>query len=218
MTFDEWKCKMLINGHLCMAKRSHTICFPYTSKVGFGIKYQRLVGNADLKGIKVMLTFDQYLKLAYNVGMNSPTEIGTKMNSYQMGRIGDVGDYIQGNCRFIPRTQNMQERTDNGGAKRQGDKIRGIKDPRRGIVHKGVNNRRFCGYYITPKGRFVTTHEAAEANGCGTMTVYDRCKKCDRVISRHATNTVSTLGQHALGKTYRELGWYFEEITNDSRT
>lgn len=212
MMFVEWLKKMERDGWLARTNRPDCVCRPYTSKVGFGIKYQRLLGNAETKGIVCRLSFDQYLTLAYDAGITNPNQIGTSMKSFQMGRVGDVGDYIYGKCRFIPRTQNMQERTDNGGSKRQADKIRGLKNPSKGIVHKGKSNYRFSGYYITTKGEFVTVEEAAAANGCGTMTVYDRCKKCDRVINKYATSTLKTLGAHTLGKTYRELGWWFKEV------
>lgn len=211
MTFSDWKLNMEDAGWLASTNRCDCVCYPYTSKVGFGVKYQRLLGNAEAKGVVCELTFEQYLKLAYDVAINNPNQIGTSMKSFQMGRVGDQGNYYYGNCRFISRTQNMQERTDNGGSKRQADKILGIKNPSKGIVHKGKSNYRFKGYYVTPKGEFVTTTEAAKANSCGTMTVYDRCKKCDRVITKYATQTLQTLGAHALGKTYRELGWWFRE-------
>ena len=133
------------------------------------------------------------------------------MHEYQMGRIGDTGNYSVDNCRFIPRTQNIMERVVNGGSKRQADKIRGVKNSAKGVPHKGTSNKNWRGYFHTPNGRFTTANEAAEANDCSVMTAYDRCHHRDRTISKHATSTWMKLGKDTIGKSYRDLGWWFEE-------
>ncbi len=61
------------------------------------------------------LSFEDYLTLAYDVGVLDPTWIGAGLGKYQMARIGDVGDYKTGNCRFVMREQNIQEWRENGG-------------------------------------------------------------------------------------------------------
>lgn len=87
---------------------------------GFYLKWIRLRYSGKARGCKVLLTFDQYLKLAAKAKLKSPDEIGKAKHLYQMGRVGDTGDYIWGNCRFITQQQNQNEMTINGG-RRLGD-------------------------------------------------------------------------------------------------
>ncbi len=206
MTFEEWKLSQYELGLLWDAKKKSK--HPYGRYCPWMNKYLRV---GQLSEHKNLLTVDEYLYKVFeaNIGID---DIGVGMHNYQLCRNGDVGDYTVDNCSFKLREVNMRERTINGGSKRQADKIRGVKNPSKGFVHIGENNYRFKGYYVTPKGKFVTVSDAAKENSCGTMTVYDRCKKCDRVITKRATSTLQTLGADSLGKTYRELGWYFEEV------
>jgi hypothetical protein len=73
--------------------------------------------RGDLK-----LSFQQYLKLALRAGLTSPNQIGNRPGKYQLGRIGDNGDYEVGNCRFITFEQNYEEWVSNGGRERSIEK------------------------------------------------------------------------------------------------
>jgi hypothetical protein len=42
---------------------------------------------------------------------------------------------------------------------------------------KGINHPSFKGYYITPRGKFATSKEAAKHHGITYRTVINRCKK-----------------------------------------
>ena len=219
MTFDEWKAHQVDVGLLSGSRRRDCICYPYTTKVGWGKKYQSHIVNCQTQGKVTKLSFNEYLYKCFeaNITIDQIGKSGNSSKVYQLGRIDDTGEYTVNTCRFITMKQNSAERVQNGGSTTQANKIRGIKNPSKGFVHLGKSNYRYVGDYVTPMGRFITTKDAAIANGCGTMTGYDRCKKCDRVIGKQATHTLRTLGQHALGKTYRELGWYFERL-EDGRT
>lgn len=78
-------------------------------------KFWNLRKAARQKGVACHLTLDQYINLAKEAGIESPNQIGQKIDSFQMGRLGDVGDYELGNCRFITFKQNLDEMTSNGG-------------------------------------------------------------------------------------------------------
>lgn len=56
-------------------------------------KWRNHVDNAKIKGCASHLTFDQYLHLASIAGLTDPNQIGVSSESYQLGRIGDCGDY-----------------------------------------------------------------------------------------------------------------------------
>lgn len=75
------------------------------------------------------LTFEQYVQLAVDAGLTKPEQIGKSIDSYHLGRIGDVGPYAIGNCRFILHSQNLAEQKANGGKavamKRSADTRRG---------------------------------------------------------------------------------------------
>lgn len=70
----------------------------------------------------------------------------------------------------------------------------------------GVDHPSFTGYYVTPVGEFTDVYSAAIANGVGKSTVQRRCRNPDLVV------TAPRLGKHSLGKTWRELGYWFKEV------
>lgn len=71
----------------------------------------------------------------------------------------------------------------------------------------GKNNSRWSGFWHTPEGIFDSMLEAVKATGLGKSTVHRRCKNPDTVV------TADRLGLGFRDKTWRELGYWFEEIT-----
>lgn len=78
--------------------------------------------NPKSRGI-FFLSLEEYIGLAKEAGLTDPNQIGRTNEKYCLGRIGDVGNYEIGNCRFITNLQNQKERKQNGGASRAGKKI-----------------------------------------------------------------------------------------------
>lgn len=109
-------------------------------------KWMELGSSAKKKGNKRLLTFDEYLLLAVKAGLTKPSQIGTRIDSYQMGRIGDTGDYEIGNCRFITKAQNLEERKLNGGNASISNKMLGRS--RSEEVRRKISE--------TQKGRIIT--------------------------------------------------------------
>lgn len=56
------------------------------------------------------LTFEEYIGLAIDAGIETPHQIGRLPGQYQLGRLGDMGDYEIGNCRFITKEENQKEK------------------------------------------------------------------------------------------------------------
>ena len=69
----------------------------------------------------------------------------------------------------------------------------------------GVNNPKFRGYWITPCGKFDSQVAAAKANNTYVGTLRNRCLNPDHVIKQKVS-----VPAEWYGKTWRELGWYFE--------
>lgn len=199
MSFEEWKTLMLAQGCLAWCKRPCK-CHPYASTIGFGLKYRFFVKDAKSKGVKCLLTFDEYLRKAFEANLTSHEQIGRHNEQYNMGRYTDSGDYAVDTCRFITKLENLKERKVNGGAAEAAKK------------HSGMNNNKFKGWFCTPKGRFVTADEGAKANGVSAAVVRRRCYDTDKVISSQAKWTIREYGMSCIGKTYGDLGWYFEEV------
>lgn len=72
--------------------------------------------NAKKKGVQSHLTFAEFAAKVNEAGITE-NEIGRGVHQYQLGRIGDVGDYTVDNCRFITHHQNRLEKIANGGSK-----------------------------------------------------------------------------------------------------
>lgn len=122
------------------------------------IKWQDLKSGAKKRGALCLLSFNQYIDLAIDAGLSSPNQIGCKPYLYQMGRMGDKGNYEIGNCRFITMSRNILEKIENGGTnlnrtkhshpgvKRMSDansKRYRVKSPD-GIVYEGLSLNQFC--------------------------------------------------------------------------
>ena len=70
-------------------------------------KYRHKKWNAKRYGRVCFLTFKEYVDLVREAGIKS-SDIGSC--GYHLARYEDRGDYQVGNCRFIPRQANMDER------------------------------------------------------------------------------------------------------------
>lgn len=80
------------------------------------VRYKRHLFTADKRGVGSELSFDQYMSKAREAGLSDFSEIGRCKGQYQLGRVGDVGVYVDGNCRFITTEQNRRECFENGRA------------------------------------------------------------------------------------------------------
>lgn len=69
----------------------------------------------------------------------------------------------------------------------------------------GKESHWFCGYYHTPAGVFLDIYTAAAANSIGKSSISRRCKNPDVMVN------APRLGKDKMGKTWRELGYWFEE-------
>lgn len=80
----------------------------------------------------------------------------------------------------------------------------------------GERNGRFSGWFVTPLGRYASADLAAQAHGLNSdMSIVNRCKKhCDNVLTSRSFNSVTDLSSQEksrhVGKTWRDMGWYFE--------
>lgn len=86
-------------------------------------KWKGLKGTSVSRGTAFLLSFEDYVTIAAYSGLKSPDLIGRGLGKYGMGRLGDSGDYVIGNCRFITNAQNIEERNLNGGTERRTKKL-----------------------------------------------------------------------------------------------
>ncbi len=103
------------------------------SKAGFDPKeaqdwYRRYYGhrsNAVSRGLQSHLSFDQYLVKLKEAGITQLNQLGSYAGQFHLGRVGDQGDYVDDNCRFITSNQNHRESFANGGQTARIERIRG---------------------------------------------------------------------------------------------
>lgn len=88
-------------------------------------KFRNLRKSSSRRGLQTLLGFDEYLGLAKEAGLTKADQIGTLSHQHVLGRIGDVGNYEVGNCRFITATRNREELHENGGLQSHYEKMRG---------------------------------------------------------------------------------------------
>lgn len=107
------------------ARRNHLVNLGLEPDVeGWRYKWNNLVGNCRARpdGVECRLSFEDYTRLAAQAGLKCPSQISRA--GYQLGRVGDIGHYEMGNCRFITHTQNIVERALNGGTQRISEKVK----------------------------------------------------------------------------------------------
>ena len=77
---------------------------------------------------------------------------------------------------------------------------------------QGEDNHEFRGYYHTPWGKFATRQAAS--NSCefffSAKRVAKACKENERIVWR--TRISEPVPQEWVGKSYKELGFWFEEV------
>jgi hypothetical protein len=73
-----------------------------------------------------------------------------------------------------------------------------------------TKNCNFKGIYITPLGSFFTSTEASKQHKLDRSVIIDRCKiKSDMIITKKGVGFSKDLTSNDIGKTYKEIGWYF---------
>lgn len=70
----------------------------------------------------------------------------------------------------------------------------------------GKNSLKFKGWWITPFGKFASVYEAEKITGLGKSTIQRRCSNPDYI------NNAPRLGLENMGKSWRELGYWFEGV------
>lgn len=115
------------------------------------LKWQRLKDGVKDR-CECLLTFEEYVLFAKESDIARPEQIGTSRDSYQMGRIGDKGNYEVGNCRFILKSQNQLEAKLNGGTARMAQSKIGLTKQNSEGVARGAlkQSKRFK--LISPHG------------------------------------------------------------------
>lgn len=78
----------------------------------------------------------------------------------------------------------------------------------------GEDNTQFKGYWNTPFGRFVSLEQAAEISGYSAICIRARCLKNERVINNISISKDKKLMKDDFGKTWKDLGYFFEEVIN----
>lgn len=74
---------------------------------------------------------------------------------------------------------------------------------------RGENHYKFKGYYVTPFGKFSTFTDGANTIGLDSKSFLNRCiHRCDCKVVR----VCKFINKSDIGKTWRELGWYYEQV------
>lgn len=84
----------------------------------------------------------------------------------------------------------------------------------------GESNHRFNGYFNTPWGIFPSANQAANASDglISYVTILDICKNSERIISSQSftkSKYLRTLDRSIIGKTFRDIGFWFERALKD---
>jgi hypothetical protein len=177
-------------------------------------KYWAHRGSAVERGLRSKLTFDQYLNKASEAGLVEPGNIGLRKGKFQLGRIGDEGDYTNENCRFIPGEQNRREAFQNG---KHDEAIKASSSATsvRQLGQTKETSERVRRMAETRSGRTKETHQgtAAQAQALAKEFVLTdpdgtihQGKNANEFAKAHNLDQ-STLSKVLLGKKPSHKGW-----------
>lgn len=85
----------------------------------------------------------------------------------------------------------------------------------KGLVGKyvGEKNSQFKGYYVTPFGEFPTIKDACSSiTAISRATIRKWCQHPDEEITKSMIGNSKYLQESDLGKTFKDLGFYFKHI------
>jgi hypothetical protein len=88
--------------------------FPASDALEWYKRYYGHTVNAQTRGLKSNLTFDQYLVKLKEAEITHTKQLGSYSGQFHLGRVGDVGNYEINTCRFITSNQNHREAFENG--------------------------------------------------------------------------------------------------------
>ncbi len=99
------------------------------------------------------------------------------------------------------------------GMKRSEEACKNISESLKGKF-KAEESNSFKGYWNTPFGKFPSLELAADASNNGFICVRDRCLKNERIITKCSVSRDKNISESDIGKTWKELGWFFESVEN----
>ena len=98
------------------------------------------------------------------------------------------------------------------GMKRSDEAKKKMSLKKKGIYGIGKANCMFKGSYITPKGIFDSSTEAAKTNNITNMSLIHRCKYNNhKIINRITVTKCDGVYDEHIGKSWKEIGWGFKE-------
>lgn len=96
--------------------------------------------------------------------------------------------------------------------RRHSNEIKRIISDRLAGKYTGEACSSFKGYYVTPFGKFASVKELKFNNlPVSARTIYAWCKKSDKHITKSMVGHSEYLSNEMIGKTFRDIGFYFEE-------
>lgn len=83
-----------------------------------------------------------------------------------------------------------------------------------GSRFKGESDHRFKGYWVTPKGTFLSSTQASKSMNCSFNAITNRCiTKNNDIITMNVLNQLKDIDkvdyEKYLGKSWKDIGYYF---------
>ena len=141
---------------------------------------------------------------------------GIKRSATIKGRTSETHSYVKE--RSLKRVGT--NKFNHSGVKSQSGKLKG----RNKYLHLGVlksSIKHSKGFYITPYGTFYSTKDAAKMLGCSSSMINNCCRRKNSIIFTNRSflqsSGIFTTYKRFIGKTYKEIGFYFARFTNEQQ-
>ena len=142
-------------------------------------------------------------------GENNPN-YGLKHSHETKRKISKAG---MGNTRWLGKSHTRESKIKIGRASKK--RKHTVEAKRKmSLARIGHNNHLFTGYYVTPWGKFESS-SSASIETCSFSSIQRWCKNSTKTISPRSHNTskyLKLLPESPIGKTFKDIGFYFEPI------
>jgi len=202
---DDWNLVFLTHKEHYVCHHLLTKCLPVSSMT---YAFHLMIGMR-----KQRITARVHANLRRDIGkIVSERHTGKILSAETKRKISDanMGKIYSAKTKAIWSAQRKGKSTWNKGKKLSAAGRKKLSEAHKGRKHPSVN-----GHYVTPWGKFLTAGEAYEANDCllHHNTIRGWCKDSNRVIQRQSYGQswyIRSLGEEVIGKTFKEIGFYYE--------
>jgi len=199
--------------------REHYICHYLLTKFSLGDDLIKMVHAFNMMNLDKYGNRNHFNSILYERNRIKISKLGIskehreKISNGMMGRIvsDETKSKISNSCKGRIHSKEHREKISKS---KMGQQHSSESKKKMSITRKNLIHYKHSGYYITPWGKFKSSYDA-QLDILPQSTLIKWCKNNNKLINKGSmirSNYLKSLGINLIGKSYKELGFSFEEI------